>query len=424
MSRWRARACWALRAVAVALVATLAARPAAAAPRDTAPDPRRGERLDGRPPPPTPRRWALVVPHLVLGVPRAATRIVIAPVTVVTRAAERGRWWPRVYWALTAHDERSGLRPSLTWHSATRPIVGLRYFDHRSLGRGSRIEARVATGGVGIAMAEVLVAPRGPFALRARLERRDDAQYGPARFQYDQAVSELSARLAATGPFALDLRGQLDLRRFGDGREDPISELMCAECLPGFEDGTQRVRAGGRLLFDTRPRERFSAGTLAAVDAAWARGIFGDESHDVTVGARLEQTIPLGVDRALVPRVAAALIEPIGDTTVPFAELLSPTGDPGVRALRFGRIRGDSVATATLEYQWLVSPWADAALFVDAGAAWGRGFSSRIDTAWGGGIGLRIHAGGAPYWRRPPIARVDVAISDDGDMRFLLSAGE
>ena len=69
----------------------------------------------------------------------------------------------------------------------------------------------------------------------------------------------------------------------------------------------------------------------------------------------------------------AAMVEPLGDAPIPFEELITPSGQAGMRGFPEGRFRGESGLVGTVEYRWYISSYLDASLFTDVGDGGGAG---------------------------------------------------
>lgn len=368
-----------------------------------APDPRLGERLDGRTPPSAASSMLRRAGQAALFLPRLGARLLLTPVVAVTEAAEEGHWYSRLYWATTAEDRLSGLRPSLSLESGVNPEVGLRWFDRRSLGPGTLLQLEVAAS-ASLRLVEATVRPHERLTFRAVYHLDEDEVFREASYTEERGAGFVEARLWQSGAWRLAARGGVDARGFG-GDFPFVSP-----------EKTQRIIGGARMSYDTvLPNRRFGGGFAACGDVRWAKGLGSDKSHDATLGAGLVVPVALS-DRVLVLRAAMVSSRPLGGIEVPFAELPTASGRGGVRALRRGRLRSETILVASTEYRWLLSPWTDAAVFVDAGQA-------GSDLTLGYGLGFVAYSSGYPYWRRRPVGRVDVAWSDSG-VRFLLSAGQ
>src|SRR5262245_47356152 len=125
------------------VVALLAATSAGAGP----PDPRAGERLDGRAPPGRgPGAGPTDVMKVAMAPVRGAAWLVLTPVDHAVGFVERHRLPQRLYEALTSDDRLLGVRPVATLQPGYGLSGGIRYFDRRSLGAGSLVAATVRGG--------------------------------------------------------------------------------------------------------------------------------------------------------------------------------------------------------------------------------------------------------------------------------------
>jgi len=132
-----------------------------------------------------------------------------------------------------------------------------------------------------------------------------------------------------------------------------------------------------------------------------------------------------GLDRALILRAIATVVEPVGaGGFVPFDEMAAPAGLAGMRGFPFGRFRDRSAVVGTIEYRWLIAYRFDASLFVDNGAVagpWfaGLGLASFFPSV---GVGLRyFNVDRARYWENPATYGVQVAYAPESGMRLILS---
>jgi hypothetical protein len=431
------------------------ARPAPpASTTDGPPDPRRGERLDGRPAPVDPRSGLRTVGRLVLEVPRLLIESQFWPVVRIVAFVESHDLVARTYWALTSEDRLVGVRPEARYETGFLTSFGARFFDRRTLGRGSLIQLRAHTAGRGYALAELRVRPShgSVFVLEQRVlyERSTDKLFagthgearaelldagrGLAYYGRDRALSDVNLHWQIGPPLLLALGGDVDLRTYRS--TGSIEALYCAapgapscagvddRLVPGFDQGLRLLRGRAGLLVDSRQGRRRRGGIRFELDGAVARGVIGDPSAHVRVVADAQLVVDLS-DRALIARVDAGLVRPLGDAPVPFEELMSPSGTDGMRGLSSGRLRGHSQLFGSLEYRWLLSPYLDAAVFVDQGGAFDRGFGGlsldRMIPSYG--FGLRIHEIRGDYWNAAPLVRLQVAHAPGEGTRLMVSLG-
>jgi hypothetical protein len=416
------------------------------------PDPRRGERLDGRPSPEDPLRTARTAGDVALAIPRWLIEALFWPVVQVASYAERHHLVARAYWALTSEDELVGLRPEARYETPFA-TVGARFFDRRTLGRGSLVELMARTAGPRYLFGELrLQAPHESsltVELHALFERNPDQPFsgthgesmselldagrGLAQYGFEHALSSLTLQGQIAGALRVALSGETDLRAYHSS--DSLDALYCAApgttactgvddaLVPGFHEGLRVVRARAGLLLDTRQRPRLG-GVRLAVDAELVHGFLGDPSAHARIVADARLVLDLS-DHILILRLDAGAVMPLGDAPVPFDELLSPSGNDGLRGLASGRLRGQSQLFGSVEYRWLLAPYLDAAVFVDHGGAFDRNFArlsfDRMIPSYG--FALRIHDIRGDYWNAGPLLLLQFAHASDEGSRLVISLG-
>jgi len=440
------------RLAALALLAGSAAFAQSARPTDP-PDPRRGERLDGREEPEDPQRPARVVGDVLLTVPRWIVEAIAWPVVRLAQFVERNHLVDKAYWALTSDDMKSGLRPEARYETGLIASVGARYFNRRTLGPGSLVEFLARTGGPHYLYGQLrLVLPHetslatewrtvfeasprqlfagthGESASELRDQGRDVATYGIYR-----SLSTVGVEGAIAGTLWLSLRTELDVRRYTT--TDSLDQLWCADpgttacqgaaedLIPGFHEGMRLVRLRGAVRVDTREGPRLG-GVRLELEGTVAHGILSDPSRLAKLVADGRIALDLS-DSLLILRLNAGVVGKLGDAPVPFEELLSPTGTYGLRGMPAARLRGHSQLMGTIEYRWLLTPYLDAAVFIDQGGAFDEGFSnlslSRMIPSYG--FGLRIHEVRADYWNAETLIRFQFAYATGEGGRIMLGLG-
>jgi hypothetical protein len=443
---------------AAALAYALVAAPECDEP-DRPPDPRCGDSLDGRAPPPATGSSA---GRAVLALPHLASQVVFWPILKTSAFVERNKLpqWLRA--VTTSDDGLVGVRPELQYVTGFLPSVGLHVFYGRLPGRSQAL-ARFRTAGPDVILGEARL--RGPprwgleiggawIRRRDRLfagigpASRDDlaaAGRGVARYAADVGVVEASWSSPGDRLFQFGLGADVEWRNYGtdDVRGGPsVAELYgaspasCAArglpepcvdlvLVPGF-DARSVARQRGRVALDLRNAGRDASGLVIALDAAHTRGILGDGAHHGRLA--LETVLALGGrDRALILRGVAAVVEPLGSGFVPFDDLISPSGATGMRGFPVGRFRDRSGIVGTVEWRWLVSSLVDASLFTDAGTVAGPWFAG---LRWGNvfpsfGAGLRLFKLEDPrYWKaEPPLFGIQIAYApEEPSVRLLLTA--
>lgn len=213
-------------------------------------------------------------------------------------------------------------------------------------------------------------------------------------------------------------------RSFCAAPDTPECQGVDDALVPGFHEGLRVVRGGARIVIDTRRGRRKLAGLRLGLDASVIHGILDDPSSHVRAVADLRVVLDL-IDRALILRLDAGHVTRLGDAPVPFEELLSPSGNDGLRGMSFGRLRGESQFFGTIEYRWLLAPYLDASLFLENGGAFGPGFEglslSRMIPGYG--VGLRVHQIRGDYWNAAPLLWLQVGHSPGEGARFMIGLG-
>jgi hypothetical protein len=460
-ARWHGLAPAGLAALLVACGAGVAAAgvPPACGREGAAPDPRCGDELDGRdapgPPDPSAARALLAAPRLVA---RAAFW---APVRV-SELLEVHQVFPRLEALLTSDDQLVGVRPEVQYATGFVPTAGLRLFYRRTPLPGGEAAARLRSGGPSTALAELSAAtpPWLGVAWRGAWSRRPDYLFsgvgpatdaelaargqGPARYGADSLFTELRWSRRFWEALRPTVHGDVGSRRYttADTYGGPsVAEVYsgdraaCAQrgvppgrcvdplLLPGFERGLRIAHVGAALGLELGREGRDGSGFSVAVGGTYGQGVAGDPTRLGRVTA--ESLVALGgLDRLLLLRVCASMVDPARGTVVPFEELVSPSGLAGMRGFADGRFRDRSGIVGTVEYRWFVAFNLDASLFVDVGAVAGPRFagldSSRLLPTYG--LGLRRYAKlPAHYWLAPPADGVQLAYAPDAGLRVLLS---
>ena len=387
-----------------------------------APNPARGERLDGRPAPKDPKRYALFLPRALLFVPRIAALTVLGTTNELIRANEESQLGKKLYRWTTSDDGLVGIRPTVAWESGFAPGAGVRFFDRRTFGPGTENSAAFTFSAVDNFKLEGTINPirNDILHLTAEWEREPSEIFagldGVTRDELDaqgRDIARFSSRVVRGGIDVGDRHGMgrwsliLDAvtADYGEGSprsSDPsIETVWCADptagCMevdpalvPGFDRGMNLARLGGSVGLDTRGNARFANGVALRVDGHVARGIGDDPSRHGSVRAEGRASVAIR-EREIVLRVRTGMIEAFGDAPVPFEELLTPGGRGGLRALSGGRLRGHSELLGSVNYSWLLSARFDATLFVDYGGAFAERYENFSFDRMIPGVGLSLN---------------------------------
>ncbi len=421
-----------MRRAFVTVILLLAACPSWAV-EAPAPDPSRGESYDGLAHGPTWRDDLLALPRILLAPLRLTFKALAVPVHHLLDWDEINRIHEKIFAALTTRDGLIGVRPAFQYSISFAPVIGLRFFDQKLLGRGTDFEATAMTGGVQIFYGELMARPMPPsraieVTVRGAYNKRDDQvftgigytsenhqtiQTTPSRYAIDAVDAGGRLTWIARPGLFLDVDTMFGVRRFGNGREiageRPIAEVYClrdltGQCIlgvvdpvqvPGFYQGTQFFRAGATVRVDSRDNwYRPSSGALLEAGFDWSHGLGDDQSHYVRLHAATSAVLDLWQrSRTLVVRIEANDLEPLGYYPVPFSELIVLGGPDTFRGFRPGRFRNFSSLFTGIEYRWPIWMWMDATVFGEYGGVFGRGFEGfsfeRMAPDLGAGVRLR-----------------------------------
>jgi hypothetical protein len=382
------------------------------------------------------RREVLLVPRLVLALPRYFFRLLALAVKPIVQWEEREMVVENLFGAFTWKGGRVGLRPAFDFTSDLVPLIGVDFFHDYAFGKSGRFSARFMTSGASMVV-QGLARPL-PVRSRVQLElvanylKRNDllfhgiqslaphAELPASRFGIESA--DMVARVIwRRGSVALEASTLLATRSFigtqaHNGGDPDIRVAYCKrvlgicapggqvdnELVPGFDMGTLFVRPALRVEFDTRrPTFGLSSGVFGAVDGAYSHGLPGDSSSYFRVAGSFGGTIDLWRrSRFLMLRLAVDMMLPVSDV-VPFWEMPSLGGPNDLRGFRAWRYRDFSTLLFTAEYRWPVWMWADAALFFDLGSTSGKYFQgiSLEELRPDFGIALRVRSSKRFYYR-------------------------
>jgi hypothetical protein len=456
---------WAAVAVGFAAGGARAAEPPDEPPRcdlpqsERAPDPRCGERLDGRPPEPPPTA-AHNAGQAALWLPKGVAKVAVWPIVKTADVVESNNlqgWYQAL---LTSDDGRVGVRPELAFATGFAPTVGARVFYRRLPGEGTELSAR-AVGGLKVLIGQLQL--RLPtftgLTVSGTYEHRGDrlfAGIGPnsesdlqargqtlARYSSDILRGDVVWFRALPGRLYALVHGDVQRRDYGStdvrGSGPSVAEafgLPPAECMtlgrsspcvnpaemPGFYAGQRMAHGGLSLGFDGRSRLRGGSGVNGNVDATLGAGIGSDPTRDVRLSGEAVGALA-GTDRVLLVRGWAAMVESIGDAILPFEELITPSGIMGMRGFPEGRFRGQSAVVGTLEYRYYIAWTLDASVFADMGTVAGSRFQDLGASRWfpNFGLGFRFYNPHGPHWEAPVQSGVQVTYAPDYGARLLLS---
>jgi hypothetical protein len=422
---------------------------------DRAPDPRCGEALDGR----GTRQPPMTATRAVLTVPRLATQAVMWPIVHGTELVEHYQLIDWMDAILTTDDGLVGVRPIIHYSTSFLPSGGLRLFYNR-LPAGSGVAGQFQTAGPDVMLGQLDL--RGPrrlgLSFTASWNRRYDrlfAGIGPhsaadletagqevARYGSDNFGAELRWMRPLPPWFTAYGHADLQWRNYTATHVvggPSVSEVFApaggcataglpADCvdpteMPGFAGGLRVAHLGATLGLGLREPGRERRGAALLLGATAAQGVAGDPSRHVTYTGEGIAAVG-GVNRVLVLRARAATIQRLGNAPIPFDELISPSGDTGMRGFPDGRFRGQSGLVGTAEYRWFVTWYLDATLFTDVGTVAGPAFTDIDWTRWfpSFGVGFRVFKSpDGPYWDAVARDEIQFAYAPDNGFRMLFS---
>jgi hypothetical protein len=230
-------------------------------------------------------------------------------------------------------------------------------------------------------------------------------------FLLQDASFELVTGFKLTPNVGFTLRGGL-LQVFvaeGEDEDDPTTqELFDDDVAPGLDEQPDFTRLSAQLLIDfcDQPYNTHVGLMLAAGYSRFEDRNGGSFSFD-RYGLDVRGFVPLGSgQRVLALRTYLNVDRPAAGSRVPFYFQESLGSSHTFRGFESFRFRGEKVLLLQAEYRWEAAPWAELALFGDAGTV-ARDDSdlewSRLEADWG--VGLRLKG------NRFTFLRVDLAFS-------------
>jgi outer membrane protein assembly factor BamA len=426
----------------------------------TAPDPARGERLDGRHGTDlTGTDVALAVPRLVLMPPRLVIGLLGRLGGLLVKLDDDFRMLYKIRHLVTSEDGLVGLRPILDYATGFYPIGGFALFDDRTAGRGSHMEIDLAAGLPRLLRVDTAFRPalkrRYQLDLGIHYTRRDDLVFRGvglastggfkpnhtpnARYGVDAVDAGAQLRVAVSRHALVRVGESWSWRRYSDGRDvlgdaDPITELYCnpgpgADCalrhvdvgqVPGYYTGANFFATDAELVVDTRAAlDAPQDGARLELGLRYAHGVGAVQPSWIHARASLTGAVSLrGPTRALLFRLQAHLLESFGQDPVPFTELVTLGGVDDLRGFPLGRFRDYTSVLATIEYRYRVWLFMDVALFTDLGGTFGRRFAEIAFDRLVPDLGAAVLL----HTRRKFIVRLQLAYGFGQGMQFAISS--
>ncbi len=378
---------------------------------------------------------ARVIGRGALFLPRKLFALVMAPARGAMWAYDRYDLENLYYRVFYNADRTIGLFPVATYTTGFGAAVGVRFEDLNVLGEQEHLAIQATTGALlgERYREEALLSVRTGNRISRWLELGLDANYTrrPADpfygigngdkvrptgtpidpltsdaaietyYRYREAHAEVSADFHPHHLHHLHLIATGSLVELGFDRSTtgpPIDEIYDPMGLIGFEHGVRHAYGELEVRWDTRrsvlrwePASVPAAGSLVDAFAGRVAG-WGGSADYWRYGVELQHYFRL----AKGPRLIATRLRVEGVTgardQVAFAELPMLGGGDFLRGYPFERFRDRVAAFGSLQYQWDLSHFVDAYLFIDVG----RVFPSLDDLSLhqlraGYGIGLALH---------------------------------
>lgn len=383
-----------------------------------------------------------------LFLPRTAVAIAFAPIEGGVWAVERFQLVDRAERLFFNDAMTMGLYPTFALESGFGLNVGARFVHRDLFGKQEHFDLRASTGGRFHEKAATSFKTGDRFGKATSLEvtgeyerRAKDSFYGignaddettdglidplagdmAARARYRHRTARVSALFdrKIAGDFHVRAAGQVADHEISDGDGGAgITEVFEMDRLAGY-DKVRNAYGELELRFDSRdrasewePRSTVATGWLLAGFAGRVTAL--DDGADFwRYGMDLQKFTTLGEGpRVLILRTHGEAVT--GETTdVPFIELPRIGGGNTLRGYAVDRFRDRVAVTGSAEYQWDLSRFVSASLFVDAGKVAPSLRDLDVhDLRVGYGASVELHSA------RSFLARATVASSIEGGLFF------
>jgi hypothetical protein len=368
----------------------------------------------------------------LLSIPRYTLEVAFAPARGGIWAFERYRVRERYQEWFSGDGGTYGLYPMLRVDSLYAPSVGLRFLHRDLLGERERLEIRGATGGEYRSLIDARLRSGQRFGsaaaeARGELQRRPADPFhgvgnadGATKTRFRREVLRATAGLDFRLSRFLHVRPTGAITKTEFARSDdglPIDEVY-GEMITGFT-GASSAYGELELRWDSRrhtlaldQHAGFDRGLLIAAYAGPVRAIEGAGNH-WRFGGDVQHILLLGRGpRRLVSRLHFSTVTG-SYQDVPFTELPSLGGRDRLRGYERDRFRDRTAALGALDYEWDLSRYLMASLYVDAGRVFPSVSALELDgLRVGYGTSLQLHQ------QRRFIASINVSTSIDGGVFF------
>jgi hypothetical protein len=371
--------------------------------------------------PETPAQKALWVPRVLLFPAYVVSEYVVRrPLAAGITYAEKSGWPAAISDFLALNEVHPvGVVPFMLVDFGFEPSAGLyAYWDDAGF-KGHSLRLRGSTWGPhwlsGTLKERFQFGDNFEIFLKGKLTKRPDLAFygiGPdtdesaiTRYQAKTAYAHFQTRLSFGGRNVLETivgyRGAAFAHSNYDsdnrgkaGYQPSIEEAVAANALAepaGFRDGYRAPFAGVRVVLDSRGASRAKGGVRVDLSAEESVDLANTPSSGwLRYGGTLGGFVDLMQGgRFLAVAVSAALVDPIGERSVPFTQLAELGGGGTMPGLRFGRLYDRSSVVADLRYTWPIWLSLRGSIQAGLGNVFGAHFDgvrpgrTRLSTAFG-----------------------------------------
>ena len=209
--------------------------------------------------------------------------------------------------------------------------------------------------------------------------RRYGAQFAQIRGLLDHRISGLSSVSAVVAVRDVNFRPGIQ-----DQNPTLDQAIATGEVAPPalYDRGYDEVRSELSAVWDTRPpiesgaKPESGSGVRVHGQVRHSVDLQNNQGSWVRYGGIAGAFLDLnGHHRVLSLAATARLVDPIGDTTIPFTELVTLGGDREALVGFFpGRLVGESAAALSLSYRWPIWIWLDGLMRLEVGNVFGHHF--------------------------------------------------